>query len=117
MKMLDWKKPIQTKNGDKATLVYTKKGAEQEYPQVVILHFDDEDESVEEYTLDGKYHAWKESENHDLINIPEEKTCYINFYSNGSGNIWRNRKLATTYSDDTIIASVKVTYKEGQYDD
>jgi len=73
---LDLTKPIRTKSGLKAEIVYRKYS--EDYPLLVIITHKDGYKISNCYTLTGKLHENRESE-YDLVNYKAEEIAIISF--------------------------------------
>lgn len=69
--MIDWTKPIQTKSGRKAELIYRLTNANPEYYQPMVVLIEDEKgfQSIEMFSPDGGYFDGVEDSQLDLINV------------------------------------------------
>jgi len=114
--MLDLNKPLQTRDGQKVEILKTdRKG---NYPIVVLIG---EEEEMVAYAPNGRFDLWEESRL-DLVNIPEEKTVWINIYDDADPVIHYSPEKARQgglngNGEDVREACVKVTYKVGQFDE
>ncbi|MFW6172675.1 MAG: hypothetical protein ACOC5T_02920 [Elusimicrobiota bacterium] len=72
-KKLDLTKPVQTRDGRKAEIVYTKLKNNYKYPIIAII----QNYYIMTYTKKGEYSQGKTHPD-DIINIPEKQTRWIN---------------------------------------
>ncbi|MFO7969750.1 MAG: hypothetical protein R6U15_06575 [Candidatus Izemoplasmatales bacterium] len=104
-KNIDWDKPLATKEGNRVTLL-TKERNHPDFPIVVLIHYDDIPDSIEDYTVTGTWHIDKESLI-DLINIPEKKEGWTNFYKYKNnvftGDIFESKEKAIEVYNDTKV--------------
>lgn len=110
MKPLDLTKPLQTRLGEKAELVYD--GLTGDWPLAVVVHLHSGKIAVRTYTREGVFHDDATSIS-NLVNVPETRTFWLNIYENRqSGH--PNRRLADYYANPDRIACIEVTYAEGE---
>jgi len=112
MKPLDLSKPLQTRRGEKAELVYDRLTGD--YPLAVIVHFDDGTNDVLTYTREGNLYTDADSSS-NLVNVPVQRTLWLNIYKSG-GEILPHpsRERADLSASDDRIACIEVTYTEGE---
>ena len=69
--MIDWTKPIQTKSGRQAELIYRLTNANPDYyqPMVVLIEDDKGIQSVETFTINGEFFPDGLGCQLDLINV------------------------------------------------
>ena len=79
--MIDWTKPIQTKDGEPAELVFTHCSYVKEaYPRWCVINKGTPDERLRSYTEDGRHYSHTSDDN-DIVNVPEEKVLgVVNVY-------------------------------------
>ena len=115
---VDWTKPIQTRDGRPARVLCLdlRKGAG-DFAAVAVTDTD-HTEFIWTRPLTGK--AGDGESGIDIINVPEKRTVYINFYEGGCPEVCRSRAAAdveaSKYSRLNRIACIKVEYTEGQFD-
>jgi len=103
-------KPVQTQGGCKAEICYN------DGKLIVAVTHRIAGKTAHEYDQDGK--ALYSPESFDLINIPEKRVGYINFYGSGyAGYAYDTRAKADQLSKTCRIACVRVEYEDGQFDD
>jgi len=97
---LDPTKPVQTRNGRKARIICVDregKNASSKYPIIALVKASDGSEELRSYTVDG-FHFFtdeKEESENDLVNVPEERTVWVNVYKDsGTGCCFDTRELA-----------------------
>ena len=73
--MIDWTKPIQTKAGEPAELLFTY-STEARYTRLCVLGKETRGERVNSYTEDGRLYFGDES-TQDIINVPEEMVLAV----------------------------------------
>lgn len=109
---LDLNKPVQTRDGRKARIICTDaKGA---HPIIALIEGDPYEE-VYHYLNNGT--SSNEATGYNLINIPEEKELWVNVYPDPSAVAYINKQNADINAENSRIARIKVTYKEGQFDE
>ena len=114
--MIDWTKPIRTKDGRPARLLGTIK--DRRYPKCVALLMIDDTEIVKIFTEAGNLYSSGEPSVSDLKNVPVKHVAYLNIYADGVAS-HLNRAVADAYAWPGLqrIACIRVEYTEGQYDD
>lgn len=110
MKPLDLTKPLQTRNGEKAELVYD--GISGDWPLAVVVHRHSGEITMRTYTREGIFYLDKNS-TCNLMNVPEKWTIWLNVYE-GQQTGHPSRRLADRYAGPNRIACVEVTYTEGE---
>ena len=113
--MLDFNKPIQTRDGTKVKIYNTDAGG------TMCVHgafaWGDGECTVQTWSAEGVYQPGQEGAL-DLVNVPREREMYINMYPEGyDGYGYETRTKADKEAADYRIGCVKVTLTEGQYDD
>lgn len=114
MKKIDWTKPVRTKNGWLVEIISTN--ARGNFP---VLGYIGKYKNLTFWDENGKSPEI-EADNHDLENIPEEQTIYVNIYRDQQdfyASSYRNRTEADKAASNKRIARVKVKFVEGQFDD
>lgn len=108
-------KPVQTRDGRSARIICTdKKG---EAPIVALVSaISGDSEITYSFFLDGSFYCDDGTYPLDLVNTPEEKTLWLNVYHDGVVN-HLTKEVAERCAGQNRIACIKVTYKEGQFDD
>lgn len=93
--MIDWNKPLQTRNGEAAKLVYVKQdpadrilrgaviGSE---THVVVVTHRNGNEEVREYFSDGAF-TTSHASSFDLVNVPETSGWFFNLYQSSDGEM------------------------------
>lgn len=110
MKPLDITKPLQTRLGQKAELVYD--GLTGDWPLAVVVHTNYGIE-VRSYTRNG-VHYQDEDSPANLMNVPEKRTIWLNINENWPTIEYSSRELADHYARSDRLACVEVTYTEGE---
>lgn len=115
----DPSKPVQTRDGQKATIICDTRRftyCEHEFPIVALVHRKDGEDSIITTQADG--HTFIDgSENPlDLINIPEKRTCWGNVYLYNDGRqpciaTHGTREEADTYAGEERVDCVEITYQ------
>lgn len=114
--MLDTSKPVQTRDGQKATLIHcTARGI---FP---LLGYVGNGDFLCAWSLYGIYkEAIDEKYYLNLINVPIKHVRYINAYDNrelGIPHPTRTKADSTILGHSKRIACIRVEYEEGQFDD
>ena len=103
--MIDWTKPVQTRDGCKVTIYCT------DAPGWYPVHGRIEgEERPDAWKWDGSLYAYPGSPG-DLINVPPKMVrvdCWINVYPDGDVGIGMNRADADSYATDDRIACIHV---------
>ena len=122
-KVLDLNKPVQTRDGRKVRVLATdRKGAH--YPVLGLLTQADDEETVESWTLAGEFYSG-DTDEADLVNVPEKIVGYLNVYGTRSQygqtsyRLYDSRAIADAEADDMRgrIACIRVECEEGRFDD
>jgi hypothetical protein len=79
--MIDWDKPLVTRDGRKATVIsMTRKTPDNQYPIVALVERDEHIDDVFSFTAEGRYVS-SGCHDLDLVNVPTERTVlWINLY-------------------------------------
>lgn len=81
-------KPVQTRDGRKARIVATDlKSGSGETILACVFSTDDEHEYTMRYFSNGTFWDDGPASADDLINVPEEKVCFINVTNPGGGKV------------------------------
>lgn len=80
--MLDFTKPITTRDGRKVRILCTDRVWRTNHPIIALVTVED-GEVVRTFSPDGSYHLTGEESPEDLINVPEKK--YLNLYKTTTG--------------------------------
>lgn len=79
-------KPVRTRDGRAARIICTDR-CDGLYPIVALVVGGEGRESIEVYTSDGRWDAPLKNEHpRDLFNIPEERSRWMNVYTDGTIN-------------------------------
>lgn len=112
MKAFDPTKPVQTKDGRPARIICTdmKRSA---YPIVALVN-EGKEERISSFRVDGGSGIFRDS---DLVNIPEEKTGWINIYKGHintypGDRVYSSKKEAFETIHPNIIDTVEIKWKE-----
>jgi len=114
MKPLDLTKPLQTRNGWPAELVYD--GLSGPFPLAVVVYKGNGTADLHIYTREGKHNFMGDGST-GLMNVPQRGECWINIYPVCSGcspSGHRTRERADEYARPNRIACVRVEYEEGE---
>lgn len=111
MKPLDLTKPLQTRLGEKAELVYD--GISGDWPLAVVVHYKHGGgKTLRTYTREGVLYNDEDSMS-NLVNVPVKRTFWLNIYEDRQTG-HPNRDHADYYACYGRIACVEVTYTEGE---
>ena len=115
---IDWTKPIQTTDGKPARVLCTD--LKHDHPYVVAAEHHGK-EILWTVTDTGRVRGSTPGDGKSgIINVPEKRTVYINFYEDGVWAIWNTRegadKEAASYTTLKRHSRVKVEYTVGQFD-
>jgi len=92
MPMLDYEKPVQTRDGRAARIIDTNIQKEHGvYLAVVVSSMDGKTDNILLYYPDGRFQKGR-SDNMDLVNVPSK--CWVNFYPKGSFDVYRTHTHA-----------------------
>lgn len=111
MKPLDLTKPLQTRLGEKAELVYN--GLSGLSPLAVVVHRGDGRRDIRTYRLDGVRYGDENSPD-NLRNVPQRGECWVNIYPIGVPATHHTKEQADEYARSDRIACVRVEYEEGE---
>ena len=108
-------KPVQTRCGYPAKIIYTERGGV--YPIVVLVTYPSEDcPDVKTYTRDGEVDLRRPCAM-DLVNIPEKHVRWLNIYKNKEGKFYSGPMGTEPGSDEHAIARRRIEFEEGQFDE
>lgn len=112
-------KPVQTRDGRKAEIVYSELSGI--YPLLAIVTQEGGEVFDATYTMSGSYSGDGKS-NLDLINIPETHVLWQNIGQNGDGTryvqtVHRSRDMADKHMRPDRTECIRVEFKEGQFDE
>lgn len=111
MELLDLTKPVQTRDGRQVRILCTDMIGT--FPMVGLIKGHCGDEDVAMWTSDGKYRLFDDCE-HDLMNVPEKHSVWINFYKSGMRYGWHTSKeMADRQAGEDRIACVNVVFNDG----
>ena len=123
-KVLDLNKPVQTRDGRKVRILATdRKGAH--YPVLGLLTQADDEETVESWTLAGEFYSG-DTDEADLVNVPEKRVLYFNIYPptspvyRSAGSYTANKTRAEADRNAATqdrIACIRVEFEAGRFDD
>jgi len=114
---IDWDKLVQTRDG-REVRIYTRAGQNSIYPVVGEVSCS-VSWTVVRWTIEGRY-VKNETDNNDLVNIPQQHTYAANFYKPAPGSkratiyLFNNRSDANEAATDSRIACIDVTFTEGE---
>lgn len=113
--MIDWNKPVQTRDGREVRIWTRHAQADTRCP------------------IRGEYRSandvgwiearWNEAGIHslikgvDLVNVPEKRVVCVNTYSNHTGVGVESREAADKLALDERLACIRVEYTEGLFDE
>lgn len=110
--MIDFTKPLRTRDGRKVRILCTDRKGE---APIVGLIVDDSGESLWTWHRDGACDASKNNPL-DLVNI-NEGTFWVNVYSGGAfSSTHATREAADSWAAEERLARIKVSWREGQFD-
>ena len=123
-KVLDLNKPVQTRDGRKVRVLATDRKGAAYYPVLGLLTQADGEETVESWTLVGEFYSG-DTDEADLVNVPEKIVGYLNVYGTRSQygqtsyRLYDSRAIADAEADDMRgrIACIRVECEEGRFDD
>jgi len=116
--MIDWDKPVQTRNGYEA-VVYTTNGKNKKYPVICEYKHKNGYWALIGLTLDGKADADIEGiSDYDIINVPKLKVGgWLNVYSSGlTSSLYPTKEMADANARcrPGRISSVFIEFEEGE---
>lgn len=111
--MIDFSKPVQTKEG-KEVRIYTTEGMGK-YPVVGQVKYIDGDWLAVRWTLSGENQAM--GGGYSLINVPEKHVRYLNCYHGLAACAYTDKKTADEWADQGRIACIRIEFEDGQFDD
>lgn len=114
--MIDFTKPVQTKDG-REVVIHTTKGVSTQYPIVGEYRTWDGRWLREAWTSSGTYGMSGKETIMDLINVPEKRVMYVNVYDPAIWGCHNSREDADQKALEGRLACVRVEYTEGQLDD
>lgn len=109
----DVTKPVQTRDGHKAVIVYRDLQGARQTLVAVIDYPDFRMQKVEYYYTDGRWTSQGECAL-DLVNIPEKREVWVNFYLVGSGSSHPSRSMADRAAAPGRSACIRVEFTEGE---
>ena len=123
-KKLDLTKPVQTRDGRKVRVLATDRKGAAYYPVLGLLTQADGEETVESWTLVGEFYSG-DTDEADLVNVPEKIVGYLNVYGTRSQygqtsyRLYDSRAIADAEADDMRgrIACIRVEFEEGRFDE
>jgi hypothetical protein len=123
-KVLDLNKPVQTRDGRKVRVLATDRKGAAYYPVLGLLTQADGEETVESWTLVGEFYSG-DTDEADLVNVPEKIVGYLNVYGTRSQygqtsyRLYDSRAIADAEADDMRgrIACIRVEFEEGRFDE
>lgn len=114
MSKFDPSKPVQTRDGRKATILKTD-FRNTTYPIVAVIHYDKEDH-LRTFAADGRFFSHTDETNpEDLVNVPEVTTQYCNMYTLMNPTFHGEKRLANLCQSrvQARIALLKITKTDG----
>lgn len=111
----DSTKPVQTRDGHKAVIVYRDLQGARQTLIAVIDYPDSRMQKVEYYYSNGRWTSQSVS-SMDLVNIPVKREAWVNIYPSGgvSGYAYPSREAADSGASISRIAGVSIEFTEGQ---
>lgn len=115
MTMIDFNKPVQTRDGRKVRILCTdmKGGGD----SVAGLINDDGEETTHSWLSDGSFISHKISDSTDLINVPETRVVWVNMYPLMRAEAFPTRMAANNNAGTEREACVRVECTVGQFDE
>lgn len=70
-RMIDWNRPVRTKDGRAVRVICMDYASATGYPVLTLVKEEQGDEAVYTYTMEGKYYRYDQESVHDLENVPD----------------------------------------------
>lgn len=106
--MIDFSKPVETKDGRKVR-VLTSTMKNPEYPVVVIITDAEGNEYSETYAASGALYNHRDDAEDDLVNVPEKRTLWLDIFDDGSAVGFTTEDQARRGCGGRKIVSVEYT--------
>ncbi len=115
--MIDWNKPIQTRDRRKAEYRGKFNNLNGPYRHIVVVTGPQSSQYVDQFTDEGK--PLLQPGFNDIINVPKELEGWVNIYSLDSAidlpkrQIWGSKWAANNNADEGRIACISIKFAEG----
>lgn len=111
--MIDWNKPLQTKEGHRARVIDRSYKTGSGGPIYVVITGEPGFEVLRTYTPEGQYYTGVAHELLDLENVPEETVteCFFNTYVLGVGPTYSTLREADKFAHKDRTGVVRITLK------
>lgn len=114
--MIDWNKPVRTKDGREVRVLCTDRVTDSNYPVLALVKDGCGYEAAHSYTIEGEYHRPDAESINDLENVPEVTNLWVNVYPNDAYG-YRSRKEADFWTDfwaeDDRVALLRLDIQDG----
>ena len=114
--MIDFNKPVQTRDGRKVRILCTDMDGE---PDTVVGIVGDgpHNELVHSWKANGHFMFDDVEEPLDLINVPETRVVWVNMYPDGVASFYSMKEDADGRAASDRHACIRVEYTVGQFDE
>src|SRR5690606_23192331 len=110
--MIDWNKPVRTKDGREVRVLCTDLVSPSGYPVLALVKDSCGYERVQSYTIEGKYRRSGSENRNDLENVPEITNLWVNVYPNDVGG-HVSKKDADFWAEDDRVALLRMVIADG----
>lgn len=110
--MIDWSKPVRTRDGRAVRVLCTDCESPSGYPVLALVKISHGYERVHSYTLEGKYRKTGSDSPYDLVNVPEVTNLWVNVYPNDV-NGHTSKKEADYWAEDGRVALLRLLIADG----
>ncbi|MES0444927.1 MAG: hypothetical protein ABUJ92_00140 [Desulfobacterales bacterium] len=114
--MIDWTKPVQTKDGRPVT-IWTTESKVGVYPVRGEFLFGGE-WKADAWAIDGNLFHDGSLDDKNLMNVPEEIEGWVNIYEYGGtisvGPIRKDEALSASHRENNCIACIKIKFTKGE---
>lgn len=110
--MIDWSKPVQTRDGRAVRVLCTDCATPTSYPVVALVRDSYGYERVQSYTLEGKYRRTIPESPNDLENVPAVTNLWVNVYPNDVGG-HASRKEADYWAENGRVTLLRLVIQDG----
>lgn len=110
--MIDWSKPVRTRDGREVRVLCTDCETHTSYPVVALVKDSHGYERVQSYTIEGKYRRTISESPEDLENVPEITNLWVNVYPNDAGG-HISKKDADFWAEDDRVALLRMVIADG----
>lgn len=110
--MIDWTKPVQTRDGRKARVICTDmRGGVGQLTVVVLIEHQDG-----EYVVTTRANGWFWAGGMacEIVNVPERTELWTNMYENGTARCYLSRSIADRVAGDDRIGVIRITLEDGK---